>query len=690
MNELFSQGGKGSVGILTNKQAVARHFGVKQSEVVYFAMGAELSGYRVIYDKVSQRAYTLPDAISAGTTALSLNTAGLLIHSGGSVDLGALGVTRGEFFNVQGNSVTGATLHTKNDKVLIGNYWYRWDGTLPKNLPAGSTIASGDVGVNKWMPVVDPGLKNTVPFSGSHAINHNLTDEGSVPVTAFEKFKQIKSSQDFDSKGGDSSDKSASLNYAVSSFGNYGNGELYLDPGRHVVGEYFDNPYGVEFTGPGHISKPNAEGFTRINSYADKNKYCFGAEYLYAVYNRMKQGQGVIEGRVNMYLYGDSTLHGGNGERFALKPENHISSLFRSSGIPNVSVTNRAIPGTKVESLNTGTDLGPDTKLILIKYGVNDGAYPKDVRHRVFMEQLNIKIGEIRSKPYGDLSNLSIILMGPNSTNDSVNGRDEEWYETIRGIYASVARKFQCVYFDTYALFRDAHGAAGDWMDDPIADGTAIHPVDEGNMWIYGKLFDELFSANKVSYLSTNTKWNLPGNIETLTPAQGPAGIYTTSETWNTVYAVNGWPVTGLCKGAVGIDGLLSQTIYDSASSRVLHRSANIGNTAWNALTGTPYAVSLGNSWVNAGGNFHNPMVRITQDGTAVLMGAIKSGVTTAGVAMFSVPDSAKPTKTSRHVVPTGIGHATAVIEITALGQCNIVGGVDNALLVLDGITYSL
>lgn len=26
MNEMFSQGGKGSTGILTNKQAVARHF----------------------------------------------------------------------------------------------------------------------------------------------------------------------------------------------------------------------------------------------------------------------------------------------------------------------------------------------------------------------------------------------------------------------------------------------------------------------------------------------------------------------------------------------------------------------------------------------------------------------------------------------------------------------------------------
>ena len=60
MNEMFSQGGKGSTGILTNKQAVARHFGVKQSEVVYLSVGALLTGYKVIYDKESQRAYSLP------------------------------------------------------------------------------------------------------------------------------------------------------------------------------------------------------------------------------------------------------------------------------------------------------------------------------------------------------------------------------------------------------------------------------------------------------------------------------------------------------------------------------------------------------------------------------------------------------------------------------------------------------
>lgn len=523
-------------------------------------------------------------------------------------------------------------------------------------------------------------------------VSVKLSLAGAVSRLLSNKLAEIPSAEDFGSAGGDTADRTAEINYALASYGHEGNGELYLGPGRHIVNQWLDNSYGVEFTGPGYISIANPTGYTRLNSYADKHKYCFGTEYLYAVYNRMKQGQGIIEGRVNAFLYGDSTLHGGNGERFALKPENLISLLFRSSGIPNVSVTNRAIPGTKVESLNTLNDLGPNTKLIMIKYGVNDGAYPKDVRHRVFMEQLNIKIGEIRAKPYGDVKNLSIVLIGPNATNDSVNGRDEEWYETLRGIYATVARKFQCVYFDTYALFRDSHNAARAWMDDPINDGTAIHPVDEGNMWIYGKLFDELFSANKVAYLSTNTKWNLPGVVETITPTQGPAGMYTASETWHTVYTANGWPFTGHCKGEVNIDGITSQTIYDTNLSRVLHRTANLGGTTWNLFTGLPYPItSLGNSWVAVGSNYNAPSVIINQDGTATLIGAIKSGGTGAGTSMFTLPTGAKPTKTSRHVVPTGVGSSVGVIELNATtGQCNIVGGVDNALVFLDGIKYSI
>ena len=159
MNEMFSQGGKGSTGILTNKQAVARHFGVKQSEVVYFSVGAALNGYKVIYDKESQRAYSLPADLGSDVTAISLSAAGVLVHSAGNVDLGVLAVTREEYVTLPGSFDTGVTVNTKNELVVFTDGKYRWDGTLPKVVPAGSTPATtGGEGSGAWVSVGNASL----------------------------------------------------------------------------------------------------------------------------------------------------------------------------------------------------------------------------------------------------------------------------------------------------------------------------------------------------------------------------------------------------------------------------------------------------------------------------------------------------------------------------------------------------
>lgn len=171
MNELFSQGGKGSTGILTNKQAVARYFGVKQSDVVYFSPGTPLTGYKVIYDKESQRAYSLPADIGSGVTAVSLSPAGVLVHSTGSVDLGALAVTREEYVTLPGSFDTGVTVNTKNELVVFTDGKYRWDGTLPKEVSAGSTPkTSGGVGLGAWVSVGDASLRTNLSSNGGFGL----------------------------------------------------------------------------------------------------------------------------------------------------------------------------------------------------------------------------------------------------------------------------------------------------------------------------------------------------------------------------------------------------------------------------------------------------------------------------------------------------------------------------------------
>lgn len=188
MNEMFSQGGKGSTGILTNKQAVARCFGVKQSEVVYFSVGAALNGYKVVYDKESQRAYSLPADLGSGVTAVSLSPAGVLVHSAGNVDLGALAVAREEYVTLPGSFATGVTINAKNELVVFTDGKYRWDGVLPKVVPADSTPeTTGGVGLGKWLIVGDPSLradlssKNGIKLIGGDLASYGADPTGTTP-----------------------------------------------------------------------------------------------------------------------------------------------------------------------------------------------------------------------------------------------------------------------------------------------------------------------------------------------------------------------------------------------------------------------------------------------------------------------------------------------------------------------------
>lgn len=151
MNEMFSQGGKGSTGILTNKQAIARKFGVKQNEVVYFSVGVDLGGYKVIYDKSTQRAYSLP-VLPVGTTAVSLNEQAILVHSAGSVDLGELAAERNEYVTLPGSFTSGSTVNTRNELLTHNGLQYSWGGELPKVVPASSTPDStGGIGFGLWV-----------------------------------------------------------------------------------------------------------------------------------------------------------------------------------------------------------------------------------------------------------------------------------------------------------------------------------------------------------------------------------------------------------------------------------------------------------------------------------------------------------------------------------------------------------
>ncbi|AUG88180.1 tail spike protein [Salmonella phage Mutine] len=151
---------RGSTSIEVNKQSIARNFGVKEDEVVYFTAGIDLGGFKVIYDESTQRAYSLPSGIVSGTTAISLNEQAILTHSSGSVDLGELAVSREEYVTLPGSFNFGHTINVKNELLVHDDKKYRWDGSLPKVVDAGSTPdSSGGVGLGAWLSVGDAAFR---------------------------------------------------------------------------------------------------------------------------------------------------------------------------------------------------------------------------------------------------------------------------------------------------------------------------------------------------------------------------------------------------------------------------------------------------------------------------------------------------------------------------------------------------
>lgn len=172
---------RGSTSIEVNKQSIARNFGVKEDEVVYFTAGIDLGGFKVIYDESTQRAYSLPSGIVSGTTAISLNEQAILVHSAGTVDLGELAATHREFVNLSDTFATGLVVNTRNELLFHNGIGYTYLGSLPVTIPAGIN----PVGNADWKPQTDTDLRSDLMASSSGLIvdASNIFIKASSPGT---------------------------------------------------------------------------------------------------------------------------------------------------------------------------------------------------------------------------------------------------------------------------------------------------------------------------------------------------------------------------------------------------------------------------------------------------------------------------------------------------------------------------
>ena len=268
----------GSTSIEVNKQSIARYFGVKQSEVIYFAVGVDLGGYKVIYDKAQQRAYSLPAGISAGTTATSLSSAGVLVHSAGSVDLGALAVTREEYVTLPGSFTSGATLTVKNELLVYLNSKYRWGGSFPKTIPANSTPAStGGVSNSAWMLVGDITLRTDLATVDSGYLVDDSNIKVQAPTSGVMRTQHLRNAdyisvKDFGAVGDGVTNDTAAIQAAIV-YGKDNKVKVYIPSGVYIVTTLTVYPYTV-LEGAGRTTELklpdgyNGDVIVGVNSYA--------------------------------------------------------------------------------------------------------------------------------------------------------------------------------------------------------------------------------------------------------------------------------------------------------------------------------------------------------------------------------------------------------------------------------------
>ncbi len=424
----------------------------------------------------------------------------------------------------------------------------------------------------------------------------------------------------------------------------------------------YENKFGTPVDGPGAIVKAVTGGFQQLNTYADEGKIAIGHENLFRLYFEINAGSTSFP----VFLYGDSTVADGY-----TTPDFYLSTF-----IPNVvaakgvnlkfNVTNRAVPGTSTWDMDVLSDLTSNVgRMIFIKYGINDSAAAD--RFETLATTLRSKLAAIRAHAYGGVGSLAIVLVGPNSTSDSPNNRDELWYEKLSGIYKQAARDYNCFYFDTYAYMKDARKAAGLWMDNPYSDGRAVHPNTLMQPRIWGKVLDEMLGHGELvgwaknRFTNVDAAYRLPLNADL--PSTYAKGL--------SIHRANGagWPTDGTVVTFHSADNVVLQLNhgYKAADPNALFfrrgRSVILGGEAigwesWQSLTGLGQAQTWKAVTRTAGTTYTNSTNRAIAISSIVQVGATNAVATlTVGglvVAQFQAY-AAGATGTMQAIIPPGV-----------------------------------
>lgn len=440
------------------------------------------------------------------------------------------------------------------------------------------------------------------------------------------------------------------------------------------------NKFGKRFLGGGALvqADPNG-GDKQINFHFDTYADVLGYEYFYPAYQRMVPGQGDTNGTLRINLYGDSTIYGLNGESSPFKIETFITNQLARLGLPNAQVRNKGVSGSSVGDMSAVSDINlGTTDMIVIKYGINDGGNGRSDRKDYFATNLRAKLAEIRALANGTAQKLTIVLVGPNSTNDSPNNRNAYWYEQLRPIYLQAARDYQCAFFDTYSMMPDSYGLSGYALDAPstLASGVGIHPLDSMQAWIWGKFVDKYFNRSSIAQYAVNHLRN-GGAISGLPTASTLAINYDYGINIYRAKSTDGFPFDGVAITIRNVDQPAVQHLYGYGAgyNKCITRTYDIAGGAWGQWSGVAIGLTPANGWTASA----TPEVRVSVDGLVTISAFLKSGTTTSGTSVLTgLPTYLRPSVEKRFAVCNDSGTHTAV-GVSATGNIFIVGSTTDA-----------
>lgn len=369
--------------------------------------------------------------------------------------------------------------------------------------------------------------------------------------------------------------------------------EVYFPDGNYLVTSLV-NDFGSKITGSGVILKSITGGTQQLNTGIDRYNYIFGQEYLSFVQSKQLADFAFFTEPIKVSWTGDSTT-AGDATTTPYNLNNLFASLASEKGISNLTSLNNGHSGIDTEMWRTdylSAELAENPDLYIIRYGINDpyylksgvaapadsgDTYPNRRDIGDFETSLRSALTTIRDSKGQD--ELSILLMSPNPTSDTPNGRDEKWYEQVRKVYIQASRDFKCAFIDTYSLWLDSRGAADIYMDNPYSDGRAIHPKDIYNTWIVSKVFELVFPSALLNKISDSHFYN-QSSIDRSPDFDDAPNTYKRGLSINRAEStVKDFPIDGMAFTVYGRDNAGGQFVFSRLPNNpdIGFRSINFG-----------------------------------------------------------------------------------------------------------------